>query len=1578
MNLIKKNNTNRKLFAVVLLLTLMILPMFALIPNSLMSNVGTEKLIEDDVESEKLLDQDDELVSIIESNPKSSASEGWWNENWYYRLPIQIVSTSEDLVDFQVKISINMTDLYDLGYIEDDGRDLRFVNATNDKLPYWIEFWDLADEKNCTIWVKVPQLDQSVQKTIYMYFGNPSATSESRGEATFELFDDFKGSSLNATKWYSSGASYSVSNSILTITRGATGLRNALDFKIQDNFMVETLIKFVSDVGGYSGTIPEVSSSRYTQGSNAGGDANILYMRQNGGTLVYYWAGDGSTTGYNLGSGSTGWNSGTSPTDWFLTGISIIGGDTSSTAKLWRNGTDIFQITGIGWAKDIRYTSLGYFNGGTGDGQDVSYDWIRIRKNATVDPTVTIGEWEAQFAEVEVICKDVDGNIIPNANVTLLNQTLKNQGVPKAQWQYHNNLTGDDGAINYILDHGRYNFTVTYKIETSGIDKLMLNTSASTSGYYFTGTTYQVVLVLNMTTINFQFKDWGENNPIDQGHVKVWDSNEKNTLLDTIQLDSYGVATFRYRNESDFYYEAYYANTDYRGGEVLLNASTIQRQDYVDNSKLTVFPTVNVNETNAPLNTPDSHVVQFFYSSQQKSIYSWVVNLTIGLEKMKSSINYLKVYYVDIDGNAPESHLIFKKDDYAAQTSDRIQIDIRNTTETCQELINDNYQAYGIKLDLLVTNSSAPCNGTIKVNMTEKWHVYNRTALSRISINVTENSLDKLPVEGVLIQVNGTATTEGDLPTTSLANLTTKDTGFAYGSKNDAYEFWYLRGHDYNFTCFFYGRLKPVELTYSDPSQPKSGDKTHVNYTLLQDSDLRFKIVISLDDYSSNFTDVYADTSITHGSIMRFEVNYTIESPEFTGGLTNPDEIKAEVRTLIGFRLLLTNDSMIHLGGGEWQAKFDTSLLSAGNSSKSYWVVITGSKLGYQDPPSKNYVVTVNAKGTSITIHNQSQLAETFDSTNVLTVDYNVRVNVSVRYFESLTSTSISNAKLFYDWQPTLNPVEFYQDPINPNYYVFELNTSDVANVGKYRIEITAYKENYTKQTAFGFDIQIQARRTILKRLNVTGETGKTELYHIASSLYIGRKMNYTFEYNDTRLDKRLNGVTATYTWFKVNPSGQRIAGFEGEGTLTESEDKEYILDFISDLNVKSSGVKNGSYAIFITFMRANYELRNAFIDLSILIRPTTLNDTNYKANPQTDPLLEEIYVGDSINFTFEYRSIDPADGNQLLTSYIQERYFTWTKIGANQNGTLQLNVTNGIYKLDFNTPNKTAGNYLFVVYIKTVNYSRQVFTISLEIKTRQINYTLSGFTGGQISIKQGINKEITLTLTDNSRNGAALLGATVTLTIGGQSITLTDEDGDGIYTGIFDSGKINTFLQQEALTGTIKIEKSGYETKEITVTVVVRMVDTPFLEGVPLFWMVMGIVLVGGIVGSLGTYRYIQVAKIPEFVKRANRVKNAIKSGKEVSEADTYPSKSHVAVKMHGKDWELLGLSLADILGIEITKAKKLPDASEETSAIKKEKVKVKKEKAPKEKKEKKPKKEKAAKERKEEPELPSGGADE
>ena len=132
-----------------------------------------------------------------------------WLLGWGYRKSHQIVgSTAGAVTNYQVNVTVyygSGTDskwaVYLNGKCRSDFGDVRFTADDGvTPLPYWIE--TKVDGSYAVFWVRVPSIPASPgTATIYIYYGNSSATTTSNGTATFFFYDDFSGTSLDTSKW---------------------------------------------------------------------------------------------------------------------------------------------------------------------------------------------------------------------------------------------------------------------------------------------------------------------------------------------------------------------------------------------------------------------------------------------------------------------------------------------------------------------------------------------------------------------------------------------------------------------------------------------------------------------------------------------------------------------------------------------------------------------------------------------------------------------------------------------------------------------------------------------------------------------------------------------------------------------------------------------------------------------------------------------------------------------------------------------------------------------------------------------------------------------------------------------------------------------------------------------------------------------------------------------------------------------------------------------------------------------------------------------------------------------------------
>ena len=141
-------------------------------------------------------------------------AQGWfWLSGWSYRRPITIDNTasSSALTDYQVLVTLDTHSLISAGKMDPTCKDIRFTDSDGTTLiSYWIESG--CDTASTRIWVKVPFIPASSNKTIYVYYGNPSAPSGSDGKATFVFFEDFNDADAE-WNYSGSGHTYSLNSS---------------------------------------------------------------------------------------------------------------------------------------------------------------------------------------------------------------------------------------------------------------------------------------------------------------------------------------------------------------------------------------------------------------------------------------------------------------------------------------------------------------------------------------------------------------------------------------------------------------------------------------------------------------------------------------------------------------------------------------------------------------------------------------------------------------------------------------------------------------------------------------------------------------------------------------------------------------------------------------------------------------------------------------------------------------------------------------------------------------------------------------------------------------------------------------------------------------------------------------------------------------------------------------------------------------------------------------------------------------------------------------------------------------------
>jgi biopolymer transport protein ExbB len=120
--------------------------------------------------------------AIAALKPSAARADSWWNSDWSARKTITIdtSATGAGITDpigtIPVLIRLDVSN-FTFDSANPDGSDLRFI-ASDDKTPlaYHIEKYDHLLGQ-AFIWVNVPNVTPNAQSAIYLYYGNPKATT---------------------------------------------------------------------------------------------------------------------------------------------------------------------------------------------------------------------------------------------------------------------------------------------------------------------------------------------------------------------------------------------------------------------------------------------------------------------------------------------------------------------------------------------------------------------------------------------------------------------------------------------------------------------------------------------------------------------------------------------------------------------------------------------------------------------------------------------------------------------------------------------------------------------------------------------------------------------------------------------------------------------------------------------------------------------------------------------------------------------------------------------------------------------------------------------------------------------------------------------------------------------------------------------------------------------------------------------------------------------------------------------------------------------------------------------------------
>lgn len=239
-----------------------------------------------------------------------------------------------------------------------DFRDLRFSDQKGNNVNYFLE--SISYFKSCRAWLALP----ANIKKLYMYYGNGGVKSGSNGSAVFGFWNDFD--TLSSSVWTIGGSGGTVSGSILTMLHTTKSGYIESKTTFAPNNIVEMRLAHQSGQRGPFGFRSNASQKAAGWQGAAGGLLTDHRYAHDGSS------GDWDNDGVNR-----------SGTAYNIYGVAHIAAGPKYYVNYAYRGEITTTIPG---AVNLPVHVYAY----SGEGY-VKVDWVRVRKYAAIEPTITLG-----------------------------------------------------------------------------------------------------------------------------------------------------------------------------------------------------------------------------------------------------------------------------------------------------------------------------------------------------------------------------------------------------------------------------------------------------------------------------------------------------------------------------------------------------------------------------------------------------------------------------------------------------------------------------------------------------------------------------------------------------------------------------------------------------------------------------------------------------------------------------------------------------------------------------------------------------------------------------------------------------------------------------------------------------------------------------------------------------------------------------------------------------------------------------------------------------------------------------------
>ena len=1545
----------------------------------LISSVYSLNFSNNPIESNKKNKDGSNNDLIVTNEPQSSiyGQAAWWNNTFLYRKLVNITNQfSIALTKQGVSFNFNYTGLVAAGMMQDDLEDIRIVE--NGVLRNYYYKKDLPKTDLVTVWFETDILASRTETDTYLYYGNPTVgkadsyfIDERFGVAWYRFEQNrYDSSGNNNNPSVVSGTGFSspkIENNSLSFS-GNEYVEIPDSTSLSPRYEV-SISFWVNLTSAGSQTAIRKNSQDYlfefgTQGGNNAGTNPQFYVTTSSGQYYIY-----GTTG-------TAYESLT-PNKWYhcvgtynyLTG-----------AKMYINGQLATVTTGysnLGQIADSNsYLHLGYWGGEVFRGK---MDDVRIFDRVLTTEDIAwiysfnrtlstkLNELQIRKSAVKVIAKDLYGNAIPFVNISMYNKSVL----------YQSKIAGSDGSANFEdIDFGDYNFTVF--MSANAKEDLTVIVNNTSNAIPITGSVSEITLKCRVSSHTFTVLD-ADGAPVESGYITVGNKTIDFGEIQNCTIDQNGNARFWWVNCTPYEYNftVKYRNNNYNPPLIKLANGTID----TPNEQITVHTNLTtVNFTVISTTSGNPAIPGAILNLTRFSDGKTIVNLTtdedgkVSLRWVNSSqieggrYNLRLTFWISRPFDINDSGFIdtydftvSKKTKYNIEISTNpsdyqtkiislnptddievtwdTQLTIRylfNVTKVADpieegDLLGPKYadiMTYKIlKAQITVLTGSIPRDlnneGRHQVVIDTKQlevttYIIEITA-QRIGYSLPDKLTPILNVKANDLIINQSENDDSPVEVYWLepAEMTVKPYGYNTESFTAEDAIYYKKAvtNDYNLKLWIPDISTDWNLSQIVFNLYNVNQSVAVNQIYITITDIQNDVKWTWDDSDTDNYYYYAGASngtwtnlLVNNLNMRSKTNNNTFEFKIAGNFTGSVDVVARASfirdkmNVIYYKFNVTDSITITSDRNGWAIQNITFLIENCRDPTNNWNII--------NPAEFIDNITIN-EGKKYDFINGRDIG-----TGNLTIDDRIIYPVDDKFSFTIGNTSkimfdvkilVEYVQLFY-WNSFLEIYNVSSSRANlNNNTIFEvsptgnewssqnliLSITELKNALDQYIPISAAKLNLTIGTTTYYfnDFGILILSTIDKDVLYTNFT-----------IHANQEVTFDLTF--------LNGYSRTVSYEILGTINYQIREEPDiYGIATYDTTHGYYI-----VTIDTSLIDADDYTVRFTPSITHYStLVSKDLDLTVNKRLTLLNGNI----DLVSTLGYSIYVKDAVNFTFTYidRDLILNITNLNVQSYTWKQYSTAGVLIDSGAGILSVNAQNQ-YVVDFNTETKSIGSYTLIVRLAKNNYDDKIATISLTINLRTFEYELGDeFEDKQVSVVKGKKITLSIKLTDPTKGNAPLTGAKVVLEIGNDKLEF-DEVEPGVYELDFDTEKYEAFFASNTLTGTIKISKGDYISDEVDITIVVQMQE--IFPGIPTFYFIMVVAAIAAVAGALMSYKAIQIARIPKFVKKARAIKKAIKAEREISESLLTDTKEEMISKQFEDDWNSVGLSLKDILGVK------------------------------------------------------------